>query len=284
VTTLPAPDPLAFGELLSRSWALFKRNWIVALPMVIAVGVMIVAFVVFAVIVIATLARSNNFSQLSSRTIAGLVIGYLAFFVVLTVAVWWATVATYGMAHAAWERGTTTFADGFAAFRFRGWQVVVAFIGLVGIGIAAVILALPTLGLALLALPILTMYTLPSVVGGGRGGFEAIGESFRLVRRFFLPSLITVLVLLAIQYGIGMVGGIAIFPLEFSVLPSGHETGLRMPPIPLLVGTGLLYVVSLIAGLAYSGFYAITLVGMYRSLIVQPVPVPVTAATEIATT
>ena len=44
-----------------------------------------------------------------------------------------------------------------------------------------------------------------------------------------------------------------------------------MPAIPLLVGTMLLYVLSLIAGLAYAGFYALAITGMYRTLTGSPV-------------
>ena len=192
MTIVPAPDPLAFDALLSRSWALFRRNWVVALPMVIATGIAIACVGGFAAVAVVALIRSNGMSHLSNGTGAALGISYVALVLALLVVVLWATIATYAMADAAWTRGTTSFADGFAAFPRRVGPVLVALIGLIGVGIVAILLALPTLGLALLALPLVTMYVLPAVIAGGRGGFEAIGESFRLVRAFFVPSLVTV--------------------------------------------------------------------------------------------
>ena len=41
VTPPPAPQGIPLETLLSRSWALFKRNWIVALPPVIAMVVVL---------------------------------------------------------------------------------------------------------------------------------------------------------------------------------------------------------------------------------------------------
>ncbi|MBV8644423.1 MAG: hypothetical protein JO225_10960, partial [Candidatus Eremiobacteraeota bacterium] len=39
------------------------------------------------------------------------------------------------------------------------------------------LLAIPTLGIALIALPLFTMYVIPAVVSGGHDGYTAIGES-----------------------------------------------------------------------------------------------------------
>ena len=178
------------------------------------------------------------------------------------------------MAAAAWERGTTSLADGNAAFRARAGAFVVALIGLIGLGIVALIFALPTLFIALLALPLFTMYVLPAVVAGGRGGFEAIGESFRLVRRYFLASLIACVVLYGISYGISFIGAIPLFPLEFSMMPAAGQTTPNMPPIPLIAFGVLGYIVTIALSLAYTGFYAIAVVGLYRSLVAQPLPAP----------
>ena len=157
-----------------------------------------------------------------------------------------------------------------AAFRWRGGAFLVAVIGLVGVAIVAFILALPTLFIALLALPLFTMYVLPAAVGGGRGGFEAIGDSFRLVWRFFLPSLIACVVLFGISYGISFIAVIPILPLEMATLPSPGETMPHMPPLPLLFFGVVGYLVAIALQLAYYGFYAIAIVGLYRSLVAQP--------------
>lgn len=270
----PARDPLAFDALLSSSWALFRRNWIVALPPVIALAIWLVTFAVLAGIAVATaLSGTGGMQHEPSTSLIWVVV--LLYLVALIVGIGvnvWAYAAMFGMADAAWERGTTTLADGNAAFRARVGPFLLALLGLIGVGIAALILALPTLFLALLALPLFTMYVLPAVVGGGRGGFDAIGESFRLVVRFFLPSLIACLVLYGIMYGISFIATLPILPLEFSIMPGPGETMPHFPPIPLLILGVTGYVIAIVASLAYYGFYAIAIVGLYRSLIAQPVP------------
>lgn len=272
-----APGPVPFDKLFVQSWVVFRRNWIVALPPLIA-GV--VVFTAVGVLVAATIvwAIAESAHRSTSGMAAGLAFGYLAFFVLMIVALLWGYVAMFGMADAAWTRGTATFADGFVAFRERAGATLLAGIGMVGLGFAAFILAFPTLLISLLAYPVFTMYVMPSVVVGRRGGFEAIGESIRLVLRFFGGSAITVLVLYAIGYGISLIGTFAILPLQFSVMPTGSDTEFHMPPIPLLAGSVLGYVLSLVVSIAYSGFVATVLVGMYRDLIAQPEPIPAVTA------
>jgi hypothetical protein len=270
----PARDPLAFDALLSSSWALFRRNWIVALPPVIALGIWVCALALLVGVGIATAVAGTGGMQHDPSTplVGMLVVLYLVALIVGIVVNVWAYAAMFGMANAVWERGTTTLADGNAAFRARVGPFLLALVGLIGVGIAALILAIPTLFLALLALPLFTMYVLPAVVGGGRGGFEAIAESFRLVIRFFLPSLIACLVLYGIMYGISFVATLPILPLEFAVMPGPGETMPHFPPIPLLVLGVTGYAIAIVVSLAYYGFYAIAIVGLYRSLIAQPLP------------
>jgi hypothetical protein len=275
MTQQPVRDPLAFDALLSASWALFRRNWIVALPPVIAMCVWLVGIVLLVGVGVALAIAGGVKQHEPSGSLIGLVAVVYVLLCVGGIALSvWAYTAMFGMADAVWERGTTTFADGNAAFRSRGGALVVAFIGLIGVGIVALILALPTLFIALLALPLFTMYVLPAVVGGRRGGFEAIGDSFRLVRAHFVPSLITCVVLFGILYGISFIAVIPILPLEFAMMPSQGETTPNMPPLTLLVFGGLGYLVGIALQLAYSGFYAIALVGMYRSLTAAPPAAP----------
>lgn len=268
----PPTGPVAFDKVFAQSWAVFRQNWTIALPPVIA-GVVIVAGVIVFLVVIAAAAFAAATGHAVSSAIGAMVLGYCAFLVLAVLVSLWAYVAMFGMADAAWTRGTATFADGFAAFRTRGLATFVAWIGIFGLALAALILALPTLGISLLALPVFAMYVMPSVIAGGRGGFEAIGESFRLVRRFFGQSAITMLILLAIAYGISMIGGIALYPVETSAIQPGG-TSFHVPPFPLLFGGGLVYLLSLIVTTAYYGFVATVLVGMYRDLVSQPEPIP----------
>ncbi|HZX68392.1 MAG TPA: hypothetical protein VFE70_05885 [Candidatus Elarobacter sp.] len=279
------PEPSAFEKLLSASWTLFRRNWIVAAPMFIAAFVILAAVVAFAGIALAIAVSSGFFSQQhapSGGFIALIVVFYLVLLIGSIALALWAQCATFGMADAAWERGTTTLADGNAAFRSRAGAVLLAVIGLIGVTILAFILALPTLGIALLALPLFTMYVLPAAVGGRRDGFEAIAESFKLVRWNFAPSVITALVLYAISYGISFLAVIPILPLEFAFLPAGDQTTPQIPPIPLFLFAGFGYIAAIALSLAYQGFSAIALTGLYRSLTSRaPVSQPATATTIV---
>ena len=272
MTAAPAPKPLAMDALLSRSWELFKRNWTVALPPFIAAAALMVVLIVLVIVCVTAAIAHGNPAHWSAGFIAMLVGAYLLFIAFTLVASLWAGVATYGMADAAWERGTTTLGDGMAAFSARAGAAFVAAVGIFGLAIAALILLLPTLGLSLLALPFATMYVFPAVVTGRRGGFEAIKESFQLVRRFFGASAIVYLVLYAIQYGISLLMIVAIVPLEFATLPMGGGEEYHVPSIPLLGFSGALYAVTIVALIAYNGFHTLALVGMYRDLIAQPAP------------
>ncbi|HEV2740867.1 MAG TPA: hypothetical protein VGU66_20085 [Candidatus Elarobacter sp.] len=272
VTPPPAPQGIPLETLLSRSWELFKRNWIVALPPVIAMVVVLAGVAVIFTAVIVALFAHGLARAPSPHVGGGLFAGILIFMGLALVVTIWSQVAMFGMADAAWAKGTATFADGFAAFRARGGALVVAMIGIFGLGIAAFILFLPTLGLSFLALPLFTMYVLPSVVTGGRDGFAAIGESFDLVKRFFGPSAIVLLVLLAIQYGISMLASAPLFPIQFAMVSSaGQGTQPQLPALGLLVFAGVWFVLAMVVAQAYVGFYTIAIVGMYRSLFAQPV-------------
>jgi len=270
VSTVLPPAPPGVDTILARSWALFKRGWIVALPPFIGT-VLIMTCVIVYVLALATLGivavAARHSETLSPALLGTLVIGYVALLILSVLVALWMYAAMFGMADALWERGTTSLADGFTAFRTRGGALFVAGIGFIGLAILAVVLALPTLGLALLAFPLFTMYAVPAIVSGGRGGFEAIGESFRLVRSYFVPSLIAVLVLYGIWYGVSFLGSFAIVPLEMATLPDRPgDVTFRVPPPSLIVGAGVGYVISLVVSIAYSGFVAIGLTGLYREL------------------
>jgi hypothetical protein len=178
----------------------------------------------------------------------------------------YAVAAPYGMADAAWSRGTTSLADGWAAFRGSWGALSAAGLAIFGVAIAALILALPTLGLSLLALPLVTMYVVPSIVVGGRGGFAAVGESFSLVGRSLGRSAVLLLVQIALSYALGYVTSIAIAPLALSMIRLGTEPALQAPPFVLVAGAlvGLVYV---LGSMALGGFSTIALSGFYRWLV-----------------
>jgi hypothetical protein len=173
------------------------------------------------------------------------------------------------MADAAWERGTATFADGAAAMGTRTGALLVAAIGFVAAVVVMLVLVIPTLGLAMLALPLVTMYVFPAVVCGGYGGFDAFRESWRLVRRYLGTSAIAILILLAIQYLITMVMYVGILPLELGIgaasggSSSAPNLGLL---IPLLVLLGVVLVVTIALMYAFAGYHTLAIVGLYRWL------------------
>jgi hypothetical protein len=274
VTPPPVPEPIRFEVLLSQSWTLFRRNLIVAVPPVIATVIGLAgAAVLVGALVTGAVARGlfeRHAPPLDGGFVGMLLTSMLIYVGVMLVVGLWAYAAMYGMADAAWAKGTATFADGFTAFRTSAVSLVVAWIGVIGLAIVAMILALPTLGLSFLALPLVTMYAAPSVVTGRRDGFSAIAESFALVRRFFGVSAIALLILIAVNYGISMMASFPIYPLEFAFLPTAGQPVPHLPPVGFLVAAGLWFVLAMMVAQAYLGYYTIAIVGLYRSLCAQP--------------
>ena len=274
----PTRDPAhAVEALLNQSWLLFRKNWIVALPpvigtVIVALGVApLLAAVAFAVVgairVPHVVPASAGWSiGLGSGAAFAIGIGVAVAFAISVAVSLYSVAASYGMADAAWSRGTTTLADGWAAFRRRSGALSVAGLAVFGVALAALLLALPTLGLSLFAFPLVTLYVVPSVVAGGRGGFAAVGESFRLVRRSLGRSVVVLLVQITISYVLVYLAELAILPVIFSMVQPGPETAL-LPPSRGSVAAGVLFGTAYILGvLGLGGFYAIVLVGFYRWL------------------
>ena len=273
MTTGPPPthDPARTIEaLLSQSWLLFRRNWIVALPPLIGAAVAVFTIAPLAVaIAFVVVHNAVHAPQVTSVPMWSIAIGVVVIFAVAAAVGLYSVAAPYGMADVAWSRGTTALADGWMAFRRRSGALSTAGLAMLGVAIAALILALPTLGLSLIAFPLVTMYVIPSAVAGGRGGFAAIGESFRLVRRSPGRSAVLLLVQIAIGYGLAYAAAIGILPAEFAMLPIGTESTLHVPPLGLIVVavfTELAYVVALTA---FGGFSALVLVGLYRWVVAE---------------
>lgn len=271
--TTPAPaDPTRTAEaIFSQSWALFRKNWIIAAPPVIAgLITFAAAFALLWPVADVVFANVGDAAKVTTVPPAVLPATFLPVAalvgLVLVVVTLWCYAMMYGMADAAWVRGTTSLGDGFAAFRTRAGALFVAGIGALGVALAALILALPTLGLAVIALPVVTMYILPSAVGGRRSGFAAVGESFRMVRRSLGRSALVMLCLCAIMYGINIVGGLALFPVQLAVIPSGPDAVPQPPPLALMIVCGAVYLVFMLASMAFNGFSALVIAGLYRLL------------------
>jgi len=266
MTTIPVPPPVSVETILHDAWKLLRRNWVLVAPMLLA-GVAVTALIVV-IAVVAVLNGSFATGKMSNAAIATFAVGYVVMLLVVLAVAVVATDATFGMADAVWVKGTTSLGDGMRSARARFGATCVAFVGYIGLAIAALFLLIPTLGLALLAFPIVTMYALPAVVSGGFGGFAAFGESWRLVRRYFGISAIACLILIALQYVISLALYVLIVPIEIGMALAGNGQA-----TPSLLVIGVLAVVLLVASLvmlvilyAYHAYYTLALVGLYRWL------------------
>lgn len=186
------------GHIFSRSWHLLTNNWILLVPgLLIGVASGILSWL---------LVPADN-----PETVPGIVrqlgLQLLAGIIVLVAQI--ATTAyTTGMAGAAWARDKTSLADGRDAFARDGVNVFVAMIGLGVVGIAAIVLAPPTLGISLLAYYLLSLYTMPAVVVGKRPGLRALQESFSIAIERFFPTLLIAIFLGVVYLVVGLLAGL----------------------------------------------------------------------------
>lgn len=186
------------GNTFGRSWQLLTQNWLIIIPGIV-IGIL-AAIAVWALTVYG-FASAVGFSAVGMGGV-GVMSGFLSAViigVVLMIATILVIAYTTGMAGAAWRTGTATLDDGAAAFRTDGVQIFAAMVLLFLLGIVAVALSIPTLGLALLAFYLFFLYTLPAVIVGNRTASEALAESARMTLNNFVQTL-AIVVLLAIAF------------------------------------------------------------------------------------
>lgn len=177
------------GNTFGRAWQLLSSNWILIVP-----GIVIA---VIAGIVIAVLAMAGV-GAVAVAGGAGLgfaALGALVAMLVILIASLLTIAYTTGMAGAAWQTGVATLADGAAAFSRNAGSILVAILLLILLGIVAVVLTIPTIGIVWLAYGIFFLYTFASVIIGGRPGPEAIAESTKIAMRNFVTTLLVVILL-----------------------------------------------------------------------------------------
>ncbi|GAC1575930.1 MAG: hypothetical protein NVS3B7_08620 [Candidatus Elarobacter sp.] len=269
--TPPAAPPahIPLEAVFSRAWALLRANVLIAVVPVACAMLLLAAIAPCIVIVFTFVVREATQPRFSSafptELFAWVGLGYLVGIVVGFCGI----VIVFGLAGAAWTRGTATLSDGFAALRARAGATVLA-----GLALVAFLLALPTLFLSFLALVVGTMYVMPAVMWG-RGGFAALGESFRLVRRSIGRSALGFLMLVAIQYALSFLAYPLLMPILIP-LQSAAVTAtatdpsalLRaLPSVTVLVACGAGFVLVTLLSYAFYGYFALVLTGMYRSLV-----------------
>lgn len=191
-------------NVFGRSWQLLTSNWVIIVPGLIVgivAGILVGLFYHPPTVVY----DANGIPQVAGAS-TGMIGGAIAWIIGMIATVLTITYTT-GMAGAAWATGKTTLADGSAAFQRDGAQVVIAMIGLFVVGFVAALLAIPTLGLALLAYLVFFLYTMPGVVVGERPGLAAMSESCRIALKRFAATIITVLIIGVIAVCSGFIAG-----------------------------------------------------------------------------
>jgi hypothetical protein len=202
--------PQSVEGVFSRAWELLTRNWIIIVPGIVIGAILGVLRVLLTPVpVIYTTSGGTtvyNTGALGATMLSAALlslVGLIAFI---------ATQAfTTGMAGAAWARGTTTLADGFAAFQEDAGRILITGLGLIVLAVVALVLAIPTLGIAFLAFYLFTLYAFPSAIVGKASGFNSITESFRITIARFVPTLILGIIIFVISLVGTFIAGILHF-------------------------------------------------------------------------
>jgi len=194
-------EPQPVESVFSRAWELLTRNWIIVVPGIVIGAIVGVLNELLGphVVYSADGSVASVTGSFGSGVLLGL-IGTIAYI---------ATVAyTTGMAGAAWQRGSTTLADGSAILQRDAARIFLVAICLIVLGAVAAVLAIFTLGLAILAFFLFTLYVFPSAIVGDRGVAESISESFRITLARFVPTLILGILIFVMRLLAGIIGGV----------------------------------------------------------------------------
>jgi hypothetical protein len=190
----------------ARAWSLLTQNLIIVVPPIVlgaAGGVVAVVLVVFVLGGVLTAGVTGRAGVGIASIGASLVVAAASITALAIVQMAFVT----GMAGAAWERGTTTLADGWNAFGRRSGQILLTMLVLFAIGCIALVLAPFTLLLSLLAYVIAFIYVPASVIVGGRSTGEALSESVRMTKRNFWPTAALAGLVILISLIVSALGG-----------------------------------------------------------------------------
>jgi hypothetical protein len=192
-------------SVFSRSLKLLSENWIIVVPGLILA--LLGAFVSYSAGPAFVYDSGDGMTVYNPAAMVGRMFAPIVGLVVSILAISFIT----GMAGAAWRSGKATLDDGLAAFRRDGVQIFLGIVLLFVLGFIAVILSLPTFGLAMFAFMIFFLYTFAGIVVGDESATTAIGESFRIATRNFLTTLLVVVLIFVIAIIAGLIAGVFAF-------------------------------------------------------------------------
>ncbi|MBV8489315.1 MAG: hypothetical protein JO199_02205 [Candidatus Eremiobacteraeota bacterium] len=189
-----------------RAWALLVRNPILAVPgLIMGAVAFAVLFVVLTLFVGAFLVTGVTGSSSVGWLTFGIA-GLLTAALIVAIAIiqtGWVT----GMAGTAWATGTATLNDGWSALSRTAGEIFLTMLIMLGLGLLAILLALPTLTLSLWAYFVFFMYAMPAVIIGGIPASRAIGESCRMAARNFWPTLGIAAIAICVSFVAAGIGG-----------------------------------------------------------------------------
>lgn len=192
-------------SVFSRSWKLLTENWIIIVPGLILA--LIGAFVSYSVGPAVVVDSAEGVAVYNPGGMIGHAFNPLIGMLISILSIAFVT----GMAGAAWRSGKATLDDGLAAFRHDGLQLLLGIILLFVLGFVAIILSIPTIGLAALAFMIFFLYTFAGIVVGDESAVTAMGESFRIATRNFVTTLLVVILIFVIAICGGFLAGLISF-------------------------------------------------------------------------
>jgi hypothetical protein len=246
-------------SIFARAWALLQNNWIIVVPGVV-VGVVVGVLRALLTPASVVMYSANGTVVVGSAMAiagAGLLLGFISLI---------GFIITQGMATAmaaaAWQRGTTTLADATAAMG----KIVPTGLVLLLLAIVATILSIPTIGLAILAFYLFTLYTFPAAIIGNATGFNSVTESFRLTVARFVPTLIVAVLIFVLGLVGAIVGGLFRFVPFIGPIINGVLT-------QIVVGYAMLVIVG-----EYLNLRSSTPAQAYAAPPYTPAPPPYTAA------
>lgn len=179
----------------AQAWRLLTHNWVIVLPGIVLAVLSATLQFVLVFVILGTYVLTGNGSvdaAVASHALVTIAV------VVITIAFALAQMAfVTGMAGGAWQHGRTSLRDGGTAFARRLVPIVVAALLLFLIGFCAAVLSTVTFLVPLIVYAIFFIYTMASVIIGGRNAVDAIAESARIAMRNFWPT-VAVVVLIAV--------------------------------------------------------------------------------------